>query len=100
MISVSLLTAPAVLVQPGIDPDADVDDLTVVLEDRGWHVSVEQTAGPDGGRPPWWSGQAALAPQSGCPVFYRPVHVSVTGPDGRDVVTWLLAKAPEKGRTS
>ncbi len=94
----SVLKARAVLVQHGIDPDAHVDDLTARLEARGWHVSVEQTAGRDGGRPPRWSGQATLPPQPGSPVFYRPLHVSVTGQDGRDVVRRLLAKALEKER--
>ena len=98
MISGSLLKARAVLVQCGIGPDADMDDLTAVLKDRGWRVSLEQTGGGGGGRPPRWNGQATLPPQPGRPVFYRPLHVSVTGQDGRDVLIRLLAKALEKER--
>ncbi len=93
-----VLKARALLVQHGIDPDADMDDLTARLKGRGWRVSLEQTGGGGGGRPPRWSGQASLPPPPGRPVFYRPLHVSVTGADGRDVLIRLLAKALEKER--
>ncbi len=98
MTTASVLKARAVLVQHGIDPDAHVDDLTALLKGRGWRVSLEQTGGGGGGRPPRWSGQASLAPQPGSPVFHRPTHVSATGPDSRDVLIRLLAKALEKER--
>ncbi len=96
MISASVLKARAVLVQHGIEPDAGVEDLTALLEGRGWQVSLEQTAGRGGGRPPRWSAHATLAVPPGSPVFHRPAHISISGPDGRDVLTRVVARLLEK----
>ncbi len=100
MTTASVLKARAVLVQHGIDPDADVDELTGLLEGRGWQVSLEQVLGRGRGQGQRWSGQATLAPPPGSPVSHRPMHVSMVGPDEREVLIRLLAKALEKERTA
>ncbi len=98
MTAASLLKARAVLVQHGIDPDADVDELAALLEVRGWQISLGQVMGRGRGQVPRWSRQATLAAPPESPVLHRPTHVSVTGSDNREVLTRLLAKVLEKER--
>ncbi len=98
--SVSVLKARAVLAEHGIDPNADVDTLMALLEARGWQVSLEQSAGGDGRRPARWSAHATLAVPAGSPVSHRPSHISIRGPDGRDVLTRVVARVLEKERAS
>ncbi len=96
--SVSVLKARAVLAEHGIDPTADVDTLMALLEARGWQVSLEQSAGGDGVRAPRWSAHATLAVPAGSPVSHRPWHISIRGPDGRDVLTRVVARVLETER--
>ncbi len=93
---VGVQRARAVLEQHGINPDADVDDLTALLEARGWHVSVEQAMGRGRGQLPRWSGHATLAPPLGSPVFHRAKHIRINGPDGREVLMRILGRVLEK----
>ncbi len=94
--TVSLLRARAVLVQHGINPDADVEELTTLLEGRGWQVSVEQAMGRDQGKRPRWSGHATLAAPPGSPVFRYVKHVRIQGADAREVLMRILATVLEK----
>lgn len=96
MIPTSVLKASAVLTRHGIDPDADVDDLTALLEARGWRVSLEQVMGRGRGQLPRWSGHATLSAPPGSHAFRRPEHITISGADGREVLTRMLAKVLEK----
>lgn len=98
MTRVSVLKARAVLAQQGINPDADVEDLTALLEDRGWQISMEQAMGRGRGQLPRWSGLATLATPPGSPVFHRGEHIRVSGADGQEVLVQVLAKVVEKER--
>ncbi len=94
--TVSLLRARAALTQQRINPEADVEELTTLLEGRGWQVSVEQAMGRDQGKRPRWSGQATLAAPPGSPVFRYVKHVRIQGADTREVLIRILAKVLEK----
>ncbi len=88
--------ARAVLEQHGIDPDADVDDLTRLLEARGWRVSVEKVLGRGRGQEPRWSGHATLAARGGTSMARHPAHIAVTGARRQEVLTRIEAKVLEK----
>ena len=88
--------ARALLVQHGIDPHADVDDLTALLEARGWRVSLEHTMGRGRGQGQRWSGHATLVAPPGSSAFRRAEHVRINGVSGQEVLTRILAKVLEK----
>ncbi len=96
MTTVSVLKARAVLAQHAINPDADVEDLTTLLEGRGWQVSLEQAMGRDRGQRPRWSGHATLVVPVDGPTFLRPAHVRVQGASDQEVLLRILAKVLEK----
>ncbi len=85
-----------VLEQHGIDPDADVDDLTALLAARGWRVTVEQAFGRGRGQVPRWSGNANLAAPPDSPKFRHGEHIRSRGVDEQEVLTRILARVLEK----
>jgi len=93
---VSVLKARATLAQQGINPDADVEELTALLEGRGWQVIVEQAMGRDRGKQPRWSGHATLAAPTGRQMFRHAEHIQVQGASDREVLMQILAKVLEK----
>ncbi len=96
MTSARVLQARAVIARHGIDPDADVGDLTALLEARGWRVSLEQAMGRGRGQLPRWSGHAMFAAPPGSEVFRRPAHIAISGADSRDVLMRVLARVLER----
>ncbi len=96
MTPAGVLKARAVLAHHGLDPDAGVDDLQVLLEARGWRVTLEQAFGRGRGQPPRWTGQASLAAPPGSPPFRHLQHIRVSGADGQEVLVQILAKVLEK----
>ncbi len=96
MTTVQVQRARAVLEQHGIDRDADADELTALLEARGWRVSLEQAMGRGRGQPPRWSGHATRAAPLGSPVSYHAAHLTLTGGSGHEVLTRILAKVLER----
>ncbi len=96
MTPTGVVGAWGVLVQHGIDPEADVDERTTLIEARGWHVSLEPVRGFGGGRPPRWSGRVTSPVSPGSPVSSRPNHIAISGPDGRGVLARMLARVLDK----
>ena len=96
MTTTAVLKARAVLAQHGINPDADVDDLTTLLEARGWRVTLEQAFGRGRGQPPRWSGHATLAAPPGSPKFRHAEHIRVSEADGQEALLRILSKVLEK----
>ena len=88
--------ARAVLAQHGIDPDADVDDLTALLEARGWRVTLEQAMGRGRGQVQRGSGHATLAAPPGSSAFRHAEHITLTGMSGHEVLTRILARGVVK----
>ena len=98
MTTMGATQARTVLSEHGIDPDADADALTALLEARGWRVGLEAAEGRGRWRSPWWSGRATRAAPPGSRVGRRPEHVSVSGADGRAVLARILATVLEQER--
>ena len=94
--TVGVQRARAVLAQHGIDPEADVNDLTVLLEARGWRVSLEKAMGRGRGQVPRWSAHASLPAPLGSPVSRHAAHIAVNGVSDQEVLKRILAKVLEK----
>lgn len=96
MSTVAEQRARVVLDHYGIDPEADTDDLTALLEARGWRVSLEQAMGRGWGQRQRWSGHATLVTPPGSSAFRRPEHVRLTGMSSHEVLIRILARVLDK----
>ena len=88
--------ARALLAHHGLDPDADMDELRALVEDRGWWVTLEKVLGRGRGQPPRWTGHATLVSPPGNSAFRHLQHVRVRGVDGQEALVQILAKVLEK----
>ncbi len=85
------VTAARVILQDhGIDPTADADELTLVIEATGWRLRLQRSQAPSRRRrqAPWWRAEATH-PTSGAVMV-------VSGPTARHVLVRVLGQILER----
>ena len=86
----NVTTARAVLKEHGIDPSADADDLTQVIEAMGWQLRLQrsQKLSRTTRQAPWWRAEA-IHLKSGAGMV-------VSGPTARHVLVRVLGQILER----